>query len=645
MGRPEPAQARERWVRRRVGLTWALLVLNVLTFYTVTWNGQPLFLPVPGVIGKLIAQGALPAALLMALTVNRRFVIRPNVFLCLVTLLAIEAVLTALRHEYVAETLFGTIFRTSRLAGFVAVLWLLTPWWGRRDLLLVRCHLITMALVLCSVILGLMVAPGHALDQGRLAGVLWPIPPTQVAHYSAVTAGLMALLWLSGRVSGRIALAVVVVTVVILLYTHTRTALFAMVAGLLIAGLSLFAAKSRVRKAFLAVGVVVALGALTLADAVTHWLTRGENSSELTALTGRTTVWQMVVTFPRNWFEVLFGFGLSNNSFNGLPIDSNWLATYNDQAFSAWCCAGRCCCSCSWPRTSSPAARTRAMALFLATYCLAASLTETGLSQPSTYLLEVTLAASLLVPPLTRRSRAGSGATGVKILQVHNRYRSAAPSGENRVVDQEREALAALGHEVVRFERNSDEIERWPKAKKAIAAGTDHLEPRGSPRAHRGSYGSADPMSFTCTTLFRCSVRQCSMHAGTRGSRSWPPSTTTSSCAPAGISSARERSAMTVPKACPSRPCGTAATADRVWLPCPWRWPRACTGRHGDRWSRGTSSSRHRSVTCWPDLGLPPGRVFVRHNLIPRHTCAGSWPGCRPWSTRDGWMRPRERAC
>jgi glycosyltransferase involved in cell wall biosynthesis len=55
----------------------------------------------------------------------------------------------------------------------------------------------------------------------------------------------------------------------------------------------------------------------------------------------------------------------------------------------------------------------------------------------------------------------------VKVLLVHNRYRSAAPSGENRVVDTEGEALAALGHEVVRFERQSDAIEGWSKARKA----------------------------------------------------------------------------------------------------------------------------------------------------------------------------------
>lgn len=63
-------------------------------------------------------------------------------------------------------------------------------------------------------------------------------------------------------------------------------------------------------------------------------------------------------------------------------------------------------------------------------------------------------------------ARSGAMAEPVRILLVHNRYRSAAPSGENRVVDQEAEALAAHGHEVVRFERHSDDIEQFSWAKK-----------------------------------------------------------------------------------------------------------------------------------------------------------------------------------
>ena len=55
----------------------------------------------------------------------------------------------------------------------------------------------------------------------------------------------------------------------------------------------------------------------------------------------------------------------------------------------------------------------------------------------------------------------------MRILVAHNRYRSAAPSGENRVVDQESEALLALGHDVERFERESDSIEDWSPLQKA----------------------------------------------------------------------------------------------------------------------------------------------------------------------------------
>ena len=56
----------------------------------------------------------------------------------------------------------------------------------------------------------------------------------------------------------------------------------------------------------------------------------------------------------------------------------------------------------------------------------------------------------------------------MRVLLVHSRYRSATPSGENRVVDQESEELARAGHEVRRFEKDSDEIERWSAAKKAM---------------------------------------------------------------------------------------------------------------------------------------------------------------------------------
>ncbi|MDK1476389.1 glycosyltransferase [Streptomyces sp. 549] len=46
----------------------------------------------------------------------------------------------------------------------------------------------------------------------------------------------------------------------------------------------------------------------------------------------------------------------------------------------------------------------------------------------------------------------------MRVLVVHNRYASAQPSGENRVVDQEVALLRGAGHRVEVFERRSDDI-------------------------------------------------------------------------------------------------------------------------------------------------------------------------------------------
>ncbi len=48
--------------------------------------------------------------------------------------------------------------------------------------------------------------------------------------------------------------------------------------------------------------------------------------------------------------------------------------------------------------------------------------------------------------------------TQLRVLVVHNRYRSEQPSGEDRVVDQETSLLADAGHQVSTFERRSDDI-------------------------------------------------------------------------------------------------------------------------------------------------------------------------------------------
>jgi len=55
----------------------------------------------------------------------------------------------------------------------------------------------------------------------------------------------------------------------------------------------------------------------------------------------------------------------------------------------------------------------------------------------------------------------------VKVLVVHNRYRSFTPSGENVVVEADIAALRERGVEVISYIRASDEIESWSATKRA----------------------------------------------------------------------------------------------------------------------------------------------------------------------------------
>lgn len=381
----------------RVRLAWCLLLLNVLTFYGDT----QLLVPLPRVVGQLITQGALLAALIVALSVNHPVRVRPSLYLLLLGLLPVQALLISARSEFV----LGSVFRSGRFALFVVVLWLLTPWWNRRDMLLVKTHLGALWVVLGTVLLGLVLSPGLAMSEGRLAGVVWPIPWTQVGHYAAMAAGLTVVLWLTGLLRRSLALVAVVVAVGMLLLSHTRTALVALVAGVLIAGLSLFLARARVRRAF-GVGIAaVSIAAVTVSSAVITWLARGQNATEVTHLTGRTKVWDAVLAAPRTPFEIVFGTGLSDKSFNGLPIDSNWLSTYNDLGLIGAAVDGLLILFVLVAAAFRPPGPRRALAIFIAVYCLAASFTETNLSDATTYVLELTLAASLVVTPRRRLSR------------------------------------------------------------------------------------------------------------------------------------------------------------------------------------------------------------------------------------------------
>jgi hypothetical protein len=89
---------------------------------------------------------------------------------------------------------------------------------------------------------------------------------------------------------------------------------------------------------------------------------------------------------------------MSDQSFQGLPIDSNWIATYLDQGWFGIVVQASIIAILLLMAATRERGPQRAAALFLIMYCLVASFTETGLGAPSAYMLDLTVAAALLAP-------------------------------------------------------------------------------------------------------------------------------------------------------------------------------------------------------------------------------------------------------
>lgn len=391
------ATSNEAALARRLMLVWGLLFFNVL--------GSPPggLLHLPHKAAQALTQGALVAAFVLAVTVNRRILVRPNWFLGLYTLLGALSLMMSVRLVGL-----GPAYRSFRLLGFLAVLWLLTPWWSDRRMLLVRAHVLALLVTLGTVVVGIVISPRNAFSINfgtvRLRDIIWSIPTTRVAHLMAILVGLLVLALLSGDVRRKPALVVIFLGVAAIVATHTRTALVGLAFGLLVACLSLFFRKRRVRRGF-AVLLIVVMAALPFTPLIKNWLIRGENSSALLSLSGRTKVWPLVLTEARPETNKLFGSGMTNDSLinqnpavDGLPIDSAWFATYQNQGLVGCILEAILFALLLLLALLRPRGPTSAMALFLVVYCFVDSFTQTGMGEASIVLLDLVLAASLLVP-------------------------------------------------------------------------------------------------------------------------------------------------------------------------------------------------------------------------------------------------------
>jgi hypothetical protein len=123
-------------------------------------------------------------------------------------------------------------------------------------------------------------------------------------------------------------------------------------------------------------------------------------------------VWSALAQQQFTTIQQLFGTGLGNKSFNGLPIDSNWVATRYELGRVGVALVVAILLVLLLSAVTRPAGPNRAIALFILVYCVTASFTETGLGDASPYVLDLAVAASLLVsrPQFAHRGPRGQPA-------------------------------------------------------------------------------------------------------------------------------------------------------------------------------------------------------------------------------------------
>lgn len=377
---------------RIVGVVWGLLVLN-----TLGSTGARTIVPLPRSLIQMVTMGSLVAAFALALVVNPRVRIRASAYVFLLTLLLVPSLISSVDQG----AGFGALFRCARLALFIGTLWLLSRWWDGGTTF-VRHHIRMYFAVLGTVAAGLVVSPGTALSGeygGRLVGVLWPLTPPQIGQYAAVIIGLTVLL-LMGRRTDRTSAAVVIVpSLALLVLTHTRTATLGLLVGLVLAIGSLILTSAAARRFFTWAVLCATVAAVAFSSALQAWFLRGQSQENFASLTGRAKVWHALLAAPRTTSQYLFGMGLGDKSFDGLPIDNSWLAVFNEQGVTGIALVAAIIVVLGGVALLRPPSLSRACAIFLISYCGIASYTEAGLGDASPYLLHLALAASLLATP------------------------------------------------------------------------------------------------------------------------------------------------------------------------------------------------------------------------------------------------------
>ena len=370
----------------RVKLIWVLLVMSSLP-----WGLPTRVIDIPKRFEQAGTALALGIAALLALALNRRLRVRDGGFVGLYLLLAGVALIPVAG----GWAGLGSLFRTGRFALALLLVLLLSPYWQRDRDVLLEAHLGVFRVLLILTGIGLVAGVGFN-PLGRLWTQIPAMEPPQVGQVAGLMAGVCLLLLIGRVVPARRAALWSFVGLTFLMLSYTRTAMVALLVGLLLGVLCMLSTSRRARamlSVLLLAAPLIVLLAGPLADT---WFKRGQDDAQFATLTGRTKAWDLVYQFPRDTRTDLFGVGLTDKSIEGLPIDSGFLAVYHEEGRLGVAVVVTLLVALVGATVFAPPGPRRAVALFLVTYCIVASYTETGIGDMSSYILSLLVAASLV---------------------------------------------------------------------------------------------------------------------------------------------------------------------------------------------------------------------------------------------------------
>jgi O-antigen ligase len=298
------------------------------------------------------------------------------------------------------------LLRVARLGLGIAIPLLLWRWLGGRPESFLGAHRTAYLLLALTVVAGLLAVPSAAWDEGsfsvggRLQGAFLPAHPTGVGEIGAILAGLTVTA-LTFRKIGRLPAGILVgLGLSLIVLSRTRTAAVALVMALF-AAFCLTRKYRRGRRALLTILLLV-LFAIPLATPIQSWLARGQTERQLTSFTGRTGAWSAVIDQEVSLRTVVLGHGLGNKGvllrrgegdIDVMAIDSGWLTLFWETGLLGVALVLTALVAAFIAVCRSPTPHVRAAAGFLVSYVVVASVTESGLSDLSSYTLHILVAA------------------------------------------------------------------------------------------------------------------------------------------------------------------------------------------------------------------------------------------------------------